>query len=430
MDRFEVNVVYPEETASSGFFIFMTVQRQSEVKAFDPFEDILQALRDGEIVIVIDDESRENEGDLVCAAEKVTPEVVSFMARRGCGLICIAMQPHDLARLGLSRMIPYEDGDTYRTAFMESVDARQGITTGISAADRARTVQLMVHAYATHADLVRPGHIFPLEAKPMGVLERPGHTEAAVDLARLAGLKPAGVICEVLREDGSMARGPDLIEFKRRHGLKMTSVAEIITYRQRNEILVELKQKVQLPTRHGLFNLQMYESRPDRENHLALIMGDPANSKEPPLVRVHSECLTGDVFGSQRCDCGGQLEEAMRMVAEADCGVIVYMRQEGRGIGLAHKIHAYALQEQGLDTVEANEKLGFGADLREYGTSAQILRSIGTNRIRLITNNPDKIEGLERYGVTVHERVSLVSHSTEHNVEYLETKKMKLGHLL
>ena len=408
----------------------MAGKRQDENRITDPIEDVLQAVRAGEMVIVIDDEGRENEGDLICAAEKTTPEIVNFMARQGCGLICLAMQPADLERLGLSRMIPYEAGDKYRTAFMESVDAKHGISTGISAADRARTIQLMTNQSTTHSDLVRPGHIFPLEAKAMGVLQRPGHTEAAVDLARLAGLKPAGVICEVLREDGSMARAPDLVAFKKQHGLMMTSVAEIIAYRQRHEVLVDLQQEIRLPTHHGDFKLQMYESQPDHEHHLALIMGQPHQVKDAPLVRVHSECLTGDVFGSQRCDCGSQLDEAMRMIAEDTCGVIVYMRQEGRGIGLAHKIHAYALQEQGLDTVEANERLGFDADLRDYGMSAQILRSLGIDRVRLITNNPDKIAGLQRYGVDVVERVAISPRCTEHNLDYLQTKKAKLGHLL
>lgn len=417
----------PEDVVFQDFF--MGDKRKQATGVFDPFEDVLDAIRNGEMVIVVDDEGRENEGDLVCAAEKVTPEIISFMARKGCGLICVAMQAEDLSRLGLSRMIPYESGDKYRTAFMESVDARCGVTTGISAADRALTIQVMVDGETRHRDLVRPGHVFPLEAKAMGVLERPGHTEAAVDLARLAGVKPAGVICEVLREDGEMARVPDLEAFKAQHGLKMTSVAAVIAYRQRTETLVELQQEIQLPTEHGLFKLQMYESQPDHEHHLALVMGDPVAGDKAPLVRMHSECLTGDVFGSQRCDCGSQLDEAMRVIAEDKCGVVIYLRQEGRGIGLAHKIHAYALQEQGLDTVEANEKLGFGADLRDYGMGAQILRSIGVERVRLITNNPDKIEGLEKSGITVDERVSLQPKSTEHNLHYLETKKAKLGHL-
>ena len=399
-------------------------------RMFDPVEEVIAAIRDGEMIVVSDDEGRENEGDLIMAAEKITPEAVNFMATHGRGLICVAMTRDRLQTLGLSRMGMKGSGDHYHTAFMESVDAAEGITTGISAADRARTIQVLDDAKASGDDLMSPGHTFPLEAVDGGVLRRAGHTEVAVDLATLAGLNPRGVICEILREDGTMARVPDLDVFVKKHGLKFTSVADVIAYRRRTEQLVEFIREAELPTRHGQFRLRLYHSKMDGKEHVALIMGNPAAAPEAPLVRVHSECLTGDVFGSARCDCGSQLDRAMKMVAEAGSGVILYMRQEGRGIGLANKIHAYSLQDGGMDTVEANEELGFDADLRDYGTGAQMLADLDLHRIRLLTNNPRKIVGLEGYGIQIEERVSLVLPSTPHSERYLRTKKEKLGHLL
>jgi len=396
---------------------------------FDTLEDAVAALQRGEIVVIADDERRENEGDLVVAAEKATPQVINFMARHGRGLICVAMEREMLARLGLSRMVPHGEGNAFRTAFMESVDARYGVTTGISAADRAHTVSLLVGDATTAADLVRPGHIFPLEAVEGGVLRRPGHTEATVDLARIAGLKAAGVICEILREDGAMARMPDLIEFSEKHGLKMISVSQIAAHRRRTERLIEREEEINFPTDVGIFKMRMYRSTVDGKRHLALVMGDPA-AQDAPYVRVHSECLTGDAFGSLRCDCGSQLREAMQMIAADGHGVLLYMRQEGRGIGLEQKIHAYALQESGLDTVEANEQLGFEPDAREYSIAAQMLLDIGIKKLRLITNNPRKISGLEDFGLHVTERVGLVLPSTMYNASYLETKRTKLGHMM
>ncbi len=397
--------------------------------AFDPIEDAIAAIKRGEMVIVVDDESRENEGDLICAAERATPEAINFMARQGRGLICLAMERSQLSRFGLARMNKRGIEDAYSTAFMESVDAVRGVSTGISASDRAETIRVMIDERSAPQDIRSPGHLFPLEAVKGGVLVRPGHTESAVDLARLAGFKPAGVICEIIRDDGEMARLPDLLEFARVHGLRLVSVADLVAYRRRTEILVSLEHTTRMPTAVGMFDLRLYHSSLDEDEHLALVMGDPGQ-EESPLVRLHSECLTGDVFGSVRCDCGAQLDTSMRMIAERGCGVIVYLRQEGRGIGLRHKIHAYALQDTGLDTVEANEKLGFEADLRDYGIAAQILQEIGLSRLRLITNNPRKITGIERHGIEVSERVPLILPHTEHNARYLETKRTKLGHML
>lgn len=396
---------------------------------FRPIQSAIEAFRRGEMVIVVDDEKRENEGDLVVAAEKAAPDVVNFMSRFGRGLICVAMEGDRLARLGLTRMVPQGEGDNFRTAFMQSVDAREGVSTGISAFDRARTIEVLTSEASKSSDLIRPGHVFPLEAVPGGVLRRTGHTEAAVDLARLAGLKPAGVICEILREDGQMARLTELAEFAVRHKLLMISIDDLVAFRRQSERLIELERKVQLPTEAGLFDLYLYRSLIDDKHHLALVMGRPARQASA-LVRVHSECLTGDVFGSLRCDCGSQLRASMDMMAAAGHGVVLYMRQEGRGIGLAKKIHAYELQDEGLDTVEANEQLGFEADLRDYGIGAQILADLGLRKIRLITNNPRKIIGLKGYGLEVVERVPLVLPPTAHNKRYLETKKTKLGHWL
>lgn len=397
---------------------------------FDPVESVLRDVRRGRPVIVTDDASRENEGDLIVAAEKVTPRTINFMARYGRGLICVALTGERLRQLGLSRMTLKGAGDRFGTAFMESVDAAHGITTGISAHDRARTVQVLVDDRTTGKDLVSPGHMFPLHAAEGGVLRRAGHTEAAVDLARLSGLKPAGVICEILGRDGRMANLAELKALARRHRLKITSVADLIAYRRRTERLIECVRAVELPTAYGHFELRLYRSTPDGEHHVALVMGTPA-ACQAPLVRVHSECLTGDVFRSLRCDCGSQIEQALRRIAQDGCGVLVYMRQEGRGIGLAHKIHAYQLQEkEGLDTVEANQRLGFPADLRDYGLGAQILCDLGLRDIRLMTNNPRKIVGLEGYGLRIVERVPLVGGATPYNVRYLRTKKKKLGHLL
>lgn len=396
---------------------------------FARLDDAIAAFRNGGMVIVADDERRENEGDLIVAAEKITPATINFMATHGRGLICVAMTRARLQSLGVSRMLPFGYEDPYRTAFMQSVDARRGIATGISAKDRSHTIQMLVADATRPEDLVRPGHIFPLEAVEGGVLKRPGHTEAAVDLAVLAGLKPAGAICEILREDGEMARLPELMEFGAKHKLPIISVAMIATHRKRTEKLIEFEEEIQLPTDLGPFRVRMYRSLMDGHHHLALIRGQPW-LQERPLVRVHSECLTGDAFGSLRCDCGSQLHRALELISAEDNGVLLYLRQEGRGIGLAQKIHAYALQEQGLDTVEANEQLGFEADMRDYSVAAQMLNDLNVRRVRLITNNPRKVTGLEDYGIEIAERIPLVLPGGEHSKKYLATKKAKLGHIL
>ncbi len=396
--------------------------------ALDSVEAALADLRRGKLVIVVDDADRENEGDLVMAAEHATPATVNFMARFGRGLICVPTTGERLKQLGIERMVT-QNRESFKTDFQVSVDAAHGVTTGISAADRAKTIQVMAEPTALPDDLVQPGHVFPLRAKPGGVLQRAGHTEAAVDLVRLAGARPIGVICEIMSDDGTMARLPELRKFARKHKLKICSIAELISYRRSREKLVERIEVVKMPTDFGDFDLHLYRSHTDGQHHLALVKGDVAGQKNV-LVRVHSECLTGDVFGSRRCDCGPQLQQAMKQVSAAGCGVILYMRQEGRGIGLGPKIQAYKLQEKGLDTVEANQKLGFGMDLREYGLGAQILCDLGLKTIRLLTNNPKKIVGLEGYGLQVVEQLPIRVKPNPHNERYLKTKREKLGHLL
>lgn len=397
-------------------------------RGFDSIESALEDIRQWRMVIVVDDADRENEGDLVMAAEHATPEAVNFMARFGRGLICVPTTAERLRQLGIESMVT-QNRESFKTDFQVSVDAATGVTTGISAHDRARTIQVMADPTATPTDLVQPGHIFPLRAKPGGVLQRAGHTEAAVDLARLAGCRPIAVICEVMNTDGTMARLPQLRRFARRHRLKLISIEDLIHYRRTRERLVEREESVQLPTEHGEFELHLYRSRLDGQAHIALTMGE-VSGEEPVLVRVHSECLTGDVFGSCRCDCGPQLRQAMRQIAQTGRGVIVYMRQEGRGIGLPAKIRAYKLQEHGLDTVEANLKLGYPSDLREYGLGAQILADLGVRRIRLLTNNPKKVVGLQGYGLEIVEQVPIRVPPNPHNERYLKTKRDKMGHLL
>jgi 3,4-dihydroxy 2-butanone 4-phosphate synthase/GTP cyclohydrolase II len=350
------------------------------------------------------------------------------MAHHGRGLICAPITEERAQILGLQRMVAH-NRELFKTDFTVSVDATSGITTGISAKDRAATIRILSSQTSHADDLVQPGHVFPLQARTGGVLRRAGHTEAAVDLARLAGLDPSGVICEILKEDGSMARLPDLVKLKRKHGLKLCSIQDLIAYRRKSEKLIEREQTIQMPTDYGDFEMHLYRSLVDEAHHLALVMGK-ISEKKPVLVRVHSECLTGDVFGSRRCDCGSQLHQAMKRIAEAGSGVLVYMRQEGRGIGLAPKIHAYKLQEEGLDTVEANERLGFPMDLRDYGLGAQILSDLGVRRIRLLTNNPRKVVGLEGYDLEIVEQLPIRSEANPHNIKYLATKKKKMGHAL
>ncbi len=392
-------------------------------------EEAVRDLREGRMVILVDDEDRENEGDLMIAAEKVTPEVINFMSKEARGLICLAITEEKADSLNLPPMVQ-ENTSPFRTAFTISIEARMGVTTGISAADRATTILTAVADDAKPDDLVRPGHVFPLRARKGGVLVRAGQTEGAVDLARIAGLKPAGVICEIMNDDGSMARLPDLERFSATHGLRIVTVADIIAYRLRRERLVKRAAETTLPTRYGgEFRAIAYQNDVDFHEHLALIKGE-IDPDEPVLVRVHSECLTGDVFGSERCDCGDQLRCAMMMIEREGKGVIVYMHQEGRGIGLANKLRAYTLQDEGLDTVEANKELGFKPDLRDYGMGAQILLDIGVRKMRLMTNNPKKIKGLEGYGLEIVERVPIETIPNKRNIEYLRTKKNKLGHII
>ncbi len=407
--------------------------RQSARSRRSPFASIdeaVAAFRRGEIIIVVDDADRENEGDLTIAAEKVTPAAINFMMTHGRGLICLPMTAERLDTLQIPLQVPAQQNSTqFETAFCIGIEAKKGTTTGISAADRATTIRTAIAPKTTAADLARPGHVFPLRARDGGVLVRAGQTEAAVDLARIAGLYPAGVICEIASRDGSMARVPELSRFARKHGLLMITVADLISYRMRTEGLVQKIAEADLPTRHGLFRIHGYESRLDRETHVALVCGD-VSSGAGVLVRVHSKCLTGDTFHSARCDCGQQLETAMARIAAEGRGVLLYLNQEGRGIGLANKLRAYALQDQGLDTVEANERLGFKADQRDYGIGAQILRDLGVRSMRLLTNNPRKFVGLEGYGLSVESTGPLEVPVPPETRAYLRTKKRRLGHRL
>ena len=408
----------------------LSVQIETRIR-FDAIADALAAIRNGESIVVVDDENRENEGDLICAAQFATPQQINFMATEARGLICLAMEGERLDALDLPLMVD-RNTDSNQTAFTVSVDAgpENGVSTGISADDRARTIQVAIHPASRPVDLRRPGHIFPLRARDGGVLKRAGHTEAAVDLARLAGLYPAGVICEIQNSDGSMARLPQLVTYAERHGLRLISIADLIRYRLATERFVRRQAEATLPSAFGQFRAIGYRNELDGSEHMAIVKGHPERATGAVLVRVHSECLTGDAFGSLRCDCRPQLEAALRMIEAAGEGVVVYLRQEGRGIGLINKLKAYSLQDGGLDTVEANERLGFGADLRNYGVGAQILSDLGIERLRLITNNPRKIAGLGGYGLRVEDRVPLVMDPGLHNAAYLQTKRLKLGHMM
>ncbi|OQX08644.1 MAG: bifunctional 3,4-dihydroxy-2-butanone 4-phosphate synthase/GTP cyclohydrolase II [Desulfobulbaceae bacterium A2] len=395
-----------------------------------PIEDAIADIRAGKMIILVDDEDRENEGDLCMAAEMVSAEAINFMARHGRGLICLTLSPDIVEQLGLPMMVQH-NRSPFGTGFTISIEARTGVTTGISAADRARTIEVAARPDARPSDIVSPGHIFPLRAREGGVLVRTGQTEGSVDLARLAGLRTAGIICEVMNEDGTMARMPDLKRFAAEHDLKIATVADLVAYRLRRDVLVHRAAEARLPTSHaGIFRAIVYTNDVDEHEHIALVKGE-IDPQQPVMVRVHSECLTGDVFGSARCDCGAQLHAAMQMIEQEGRGVVLYMRQEGRGIGLVNKLKAYRLQdEQGLDTVEANHKLGFKADLRDYGIGAQILRDLGVGKMQLLTNNPKKIVGLEGYGLEVVDRFPIEMLTSEENRDYLRCKRDKMGHLL
>lgn len=395
---------------------------------FNSIDEALDELKKGRMIILVDDEDRENEGDLCMAAEKITPETINFMAKHGRGLICLSLTPEKVKELNLPMMAD-DNTSTFGTAFTVSIEARKGVTTGISAHDRAKTILTAIDPLTTPEDLARPGHVFPLRAKPGGVLQRAGQTEGSVDLARLAGLYPAGVICEIMDEDGTMARVPELMKFAERHGLKIVTIKDLINFRMKTESFVRRLADVRLPTEYGDFRAIPYANDVDGNVHIALLKGE-IRPGDKVLVRVHSECLTGDIFGSKRCDCGEQLHRAMQKIEKEGKGVVLYMRQEGRGIGLANKLMAYELQDRGLDTVEANLKLGFKPDLRDYGIGAQVLVDLGVRDMRLITNNPKKIVGLEGYGLRVVERVSIETRPNEKNLAYLKAKKKKLGHML
>ncbi len=400
-----------------------------ELQRLNSVEEALDDIRGGKIIIVVDDKDRENEGDFVMAAEKVTPEAINFMITHGKGLVCLPMEAGRLEELGLEQMVA-ENTENYRTAFTVSVDAhpKYGVTTGISPSDRAKTVEVIINPKSIKSDLVKPGHVFPLRAIDGGVLRRAGHTEAAVDLARLGGLYPAGIICEIIKDSGEMARLKDLLEISTKYNLKIITIADLIYYRLKREKLVKKFAETVLPTKYGDFALHGYEDILTGETHLALIKGK-VKDKENVLVRVHSQCLTGDILGSARCDCGEQLSRSLKMIGSSGAGVLLYMRQEGRGIGLKNKLKAYELQDSGLDTVEANEHLGFPADFRDYGIGAQILADLGLSSIRLITNNPKKIVGLEGYGLKITERVPIEVEPNKHNIGYLDIKAKKLGHI-
>ncbi|MEZ4815949.1 MAG: bifunctional 3,4-dihydroxy-2-butanone-4-phosphate synthase/GTP cyclohydrolase II [Bdellovibrionota bacterium] len=402
-----------------------------KISNFERIDRALEDFKNGKMVIVVDDDNRENEGDLVLAAEHATPENINFMITHARGLVCLTLDSKKVDELGLPLMVQNNQAP-FQTAFTISIEAREGVTTGISAFDRAKTIQTAIKETASNRDLVVPGHVFPLRSVDGGVLVRAGHTEASVDMARLAGLKPAGVICEILNEDGTMARVPDLEKFAEKYDLPLISIADLIEYRlHRDKSLVTELASSELPTKHGVMKIRVFESQVDGREHVALVVGDPSRfSKEPTLVRVHSECLTGDVFGSLRCDCGNQLDKALDIICEKGQGVLLYLRQEGRGIGLLNKIKAYAFQDQGLDTVEANAALGLPPDLRHYGIGAQILRNLGLKNIVILSNNPRKIVGIESYGLTVVDRMPLEGFVKKENKRYLEAKKNKLGHLL
>jgi 3,4-dihydroxy 2-butanone 4-phosphate synthase/GTP cyclohydrolase II len=395
---------------------------------FSSISEVLSDLKKGRLIIVVDDQDRENEGDLIVAAEHATAANVNFMAKHGRGIICVPMTSRRLEELGIDLMVA-NNSDELKTAWTVSIDAKRGVTTGISAHDRARTIQALIDPKTRGSDLARPGHIFPLRARDGGVLVRAGHTEACVDLMRLSGLYSAGAICEIMNDDGSMARTPELIRFAKKHHLKICSIRDLIEYRRKKEKLVSKAVETVMANEYGEFKLVAYESTVDKDYHIALVMGE-IDPKKEILVRVHSECFTGDIFGSKRCDCGEQLHRSMELIAKNGGGVLLYMRQEGRGIGLLNKLKAYRLQDQGLDTVEANQKLGFPADLRHYGVGAQILADLGIRKIRLLTNNPKKIVGLEGYGLKVVDRVPIQMKPGQHNRRYLRTKMKKLGHFL